>query len=249
MLFAGVEDEIKSADIGILTSEMQTSPGCVLVQIFVDKKARMIKGSLKKDHSGSLITPLFRHLELDLSSYQCKETAQFIDVPYLINYQILRYETTYNFIGKDWNYLYCKLPQPDITSLGDVEDTMDEPEVVGTVGGDTGYDLGPLDDDADDATYRRWMVDSQRKNNSLMKRILKAITGGCLGTPSTAEPRREQPTPSSYRPGKEPAGTARGEEETPWALRAKGTGVPLASPRAMILTRQSPSSISIVIYV
>ena len=106
---------------------------------------------------------------------------QFINVPYLINCQILRDETTYSFIGKDGNYLYCKLPQPDITSLGDVvkicfipepqylcadpkssyqDDTMDEPDFVGTVRGDTAYDLGPLDDDADDASYRRWMVDS-----------------------------------------------------------------------------------------
>ncbi|KAF3505631.1 hypothetical protein F2Q69_00006968 [Brassica cretica] len=212
MLFAGVEDEIKSADIGILTSEMKTSLGCVLVQMFLDKKARVIKGSLKKDRSGSLLTPLFRHLELDLSPYKCNETAQFIDVPYLISCQILCDEMTYSFVGKDGNYHYCKLPQPDITSLGDVvnicfvpepqylcanpkssnqDDTMDEPEFVGTVGGDTAYDLAP------------------------------AITGGCLGTPSTAEPRREQPTPSSHRPGKEPAGTARGEEETLWATPRK----------------------------
>ena len=94
---------------------------------------------------------------------------------------------------------------------------MDDAEFVSPVGGDTAYDLGPLDDNADDATYRRWLVDSQRKNNSLMKRILKAITGGCLGAPSTAAPRQEQPTPRSHRPGKEPAGTARGEEQTPWA--------------------------------
>ncbi|KAF2533141.1 hypothetical protein F2Q70_00029551 [Brassica cretica] len=188
MLFSGVEDEIKSTDIGIPTSEMKTSPGCVVVQMFVDKKARVIKGSLKKDRSGSLLPPLFRHLELDLSPYQCNETMQFIDVPYLINCQILRDEATYSFIGKDGNYLYCKLPQPDITSLGDVvniffipepqylcanpkssyqDDTMDEPEFVGTVGGDIAYDLGPLDDDADDAIYHRWMVDSQCKNNSL----------------------------------------------------------------------------------
>ena len=96
MLFAGVEDEIKSADIGIPTSEMKTSPGCVVVQMFVDKKARVIKGSLKKDRYGSLLTPLFRHLELDLSPYQCNETTQFIHVPYLINCQILRDETTYS---------------------------------------------------------------------------------------------------------------------------------------------------------
>ncbi|KAF3597910.1 hypothetical protein DY000_02021357 [Brassica cretica] len=167
MLFAGVEDEIKSAYIGIPTSEMKTSPGCVLVQMFVDKKSKVIKGSLKKDRSGILLTPLFRYLELDLSPYQCNETTQFIYAPYLINCQILRDEMTYSFM----------------------DDTMDEPEFVGTVGSDTAYDIGPLDDDADDATYHRWMVDSQRKNSGLMKKILKAITitGGCLGTPSTAE--------------------------------------------------------------
>ncbi|KAL0826628.1 hypothetical protein Bca101_050305 [Brassica carinata] len=98
---------------------------------------------------------------------------------------------------------------------------MDDVEFVRTDGGDNAYDLGPLDDNADDATYRYWMVDSQCKNNSLMKRILKAITGGCMGAPSTAEPRQDQLTPHSHRPGKEPAGTARGYEETPWATPRK----------------------------
>ena len=57
--------------------------------------------------------------------------------------------------------------------MEDVEDiTPDE---------DVAYDLGPLDDDADDVTYLRWIVDFQRKNNSLMKGILKAIMGGCFG--------------------------------------------------------------------
>ncbi|KAF3484895.1 hypothetical protein F2Q69_00055900 [Brassica cretica] len=238
MLFAGVEDEIRSANIGIPTAQMTTSPGCVLVQMFVDKKART-KGSLKKDRSGSLLTPLFRHLEHDLSLYQCNETSAFIVIPYLINCQIFHDETTYSFLDKDGNDLYCKLPQPDINSLGDVvnicfvpepqylcadpkssyqDDTMDEPEFVCTVGSDTAYDLSPP---GDDAAYRCWMVDSQCKNNSPMKMILKAITGGCMGAPSTAEPRQDQPTPSNRRPGKEPAGTARGDKETPWATPRK----------------------------
>ncbi|KAF3570800.1 hypothetical protein F2Q69_00059780 [Brassica cretica] len=38
MLFAGVENEIRSTNIGIPTAQMMTSPGCVLVQMFVDKK-------------------------------------------------------------------------------------------------------------------------------------------------------------------------------------------------------------------
>ncbi|KAF2541010.1 hypothetical protein F2Q68_00031800 [Brassica cretica] len=40
------------------------------------------------------------------------------------------------------------------------------------------YDLRELADVTDDQAYRRWMVDSQRKNNSLMRRILHLVTGG-----------------------------------------------------------------------
>ncbi|KAF2603955.1 hypothetical protein F2Q70_00027991 [Brassica cretica] len=43
MLYAGVEDELKSYDIGIPTAPMTTSLGCVLAQMFVDKKARVVK--------------------------------------------------------------------------------------------------------------------------------------------------------------------------------------------------------------
>ena len=103
--------------------------------------------------------------------------------------------------GSEGNVLFFKLPQPNLTNFSSIEnicflpdpeflcadprapppdDEMDEPEDI-TPDEATAYDLGPLDDDADDATYRRRMVDSQRKNNSLMKRILKAITGGCFG--------------------------------------------------------------------
>ncbi|KAL0802982.1 hypothetical protein Bca101_058158 [Brassica carinata] len=91
---------------------------------------------------------------------------------------------------------YVKLPQPDLTSLHEFNNirvlpgpeflcadpriqqpdiNMDDVEDVTPEWG-SAYDLGPIEDDADDATYRRWMIDSQRKNNSLMKRILKVIT-------------------------------------------------------------------------
>ncbi|KAF3560994.1 hypothetical protein DY000_02013464 [Brassica cretica] len=154
--------------------------------MFVDKKARVAKGSLKKDHSGSLLTPLFRHLELDLSLYQCNETAEFIDIPYLINCQILCDETAYSFLGQNGSNLYFKLPQPDITSPSDVtnicfipdakylcadpksfyhDDTVDDVEFVRTVEDDNAYDLGPLDDDTDDAALRRWM--NSNNNNNL----------------------------------------------------------------------------------
>ncbi|KAL0689665.1 hypothetical protein Bca4012_089343 [Brassica carinata] len=86
---------------------------------------------------------------------------------------------------------------------------MDEPEDI-TPNKETTYDLGPLDDD--EAAYRHWMVDSQRKNNSLMKRILKAITGGCFGG-QEPQPAAAEQTPQQYhRAGKEPAGSSAGAE-------------------------------------
>ncbi|KAG2322906.1 hypothetical protein Bca52824_016119 [Brassica carinata] len=44
---------------------------------------------------------------------------------------------------------------------------------------DTIYDLEDIEDGFDDETYRRWMMDSSKKS-SLMRRILKVITGGCF---------------------------------------------------------------------
>ena len=76
-----------------------------------------------------------------------------------------------------------------------------------------------------------------------------AITGGCMGAPSTGEPSQDQTTPCSHRPGKEPQELQGVTKRLHGLLHVKGTGVPRASPRAMILTRQSPSSISIVISV
>lgn len=54
--------------------------------------------------------------------------------------------------------------------MDDVEDITPENEAT--------YDLETLEDDADVATYHRWMVDSQRKNNNILKRILKTLTDG-----------------------------------------------------------------------
>ncbi|KAF2553540.1 hypothetical protein F2Q68_00035219 [Brassica cretica] len=72
------------------------------------------------------------------------------------------------------------------------------------------------------------MVDSQRRNNSLMKRNLKAITGLCFGgqepQPSTTEDTPQQ----SHRPDKEPAGSSAGAERLPSTHTARS----LCSDRA-----------------
>ncbi|KAL0660709.1 hypothetical protein Bca4012_097546 [Brassica carinata] len=88
--------------------------------------------------------------------------------------------------------------------MEDVEDITPE--------SDPSYDLGELADVTDDQAYRRWMVDSQRKNNSLMRRILHPVTGGCIGGSDQRQSPIEQ-TPQLHRPGKAPMGTGTSTEE------------------------------------
>ena len=85
--------------------------------MFTDKKYMLMKGAQKKDQCSILHTPLLRHFEIDLSSYTSNDTLKFIDVPYLINCQILRDENTYSFEDNEGNMLFYTLPQPSITNL------------------------------------------------------------------------------------------------------------------------------------
>lgn len=56
---------------------------------------------------------------------------------------------------------------------------------------DRRYDLGPISDEADAETYRRWMIDVQRMNNRLMKRILYVVTGGSFQDPPSGASKEE----------------------------------------------------------
>ncbi|KAF2574979.1 hypothetical protein F2Q70_00002225 [Brassica cretica] len=171
MLYSGLEDEIRRSRAGLPFQHVQTNPGFHLIWI------------------------------INLQAYAVNYNIEYVDTPYLISCHILRDETTYRFTDKEGNVLFIKLPQPHLTNFSTIEnicflpdpeflcanprapppdDDLDAPEDI-TPNEETAYDLGPLDDDADEAAYCRWMVDSQRKNNSLMKRILKAITRGWFG--------------------------------------------------------------------
>uniref|UniRef100_M4FIM0 Uncharacterized protein n=1 Tax=Brassica campestris TaxID=3711 RepID=M4FIM0_BRACM len=88
--------------------------------------------------------------------------------------------------------------------MDDVEDITPE--------ADPSYNLGELADVTDDQAYRRWMVDSQRKNNSFMRRILHLVTGGFIRGSAQRQSATER-TPRSHRPGKEPMGTGPSIEE------------------------------------
>ncbi|CAH8346506.1 unnamed protein product [Eruca vesicaria subsp. sativa] len=125
------------------------------------------------------------------------------------------------FTNKEGTVLYCKLLQPDLTNFTKIEnirflpaleflcrDPRAAPSDLGTQ-----YDLDDLDDaevEADSANYRCSVVDSHCKNNSLMKRILRNIMGGCFGGQSakTPEQEHEQTPQHSHLPGKELATTA-----------------------------------------
>ncbi|KAF3581416.1 hypothetical protein DY000_02031290 [Brassica cretica] len=245
MLYSGLEDEIRRArDIPI--QPVYTNPGYHLIWMFYTRWDCLMraenKSEGKKDRCGSLLTPLFKYFGIDLRSYAVTHEIEYIDTPYLIACHILCDEFTYKFADKEGNVLYCKLPQPHLTNFSTIEnirflpdpeflcadprapppdDEMDEPEDI-TPDEDTVYDLGPLDDDADDAAYRRWMVDSRQKNNSLMKRILKAITGGCFGSQEARPSSHEQTPQQSHRPGKEPVGSSRAGEHLPRNRRTAG---------------------------
>ncbi|KAL0722800.1 hypothetical protein Bca4012_037399 [Brassica carinata] len=92
---------------------------------------------------------------------------------------------------------------------------MDDVEDV-TLNADEEYNLEDLADVTDDHAYRRWMVDSQKKNNSLSRRILRGITGGCI------RGQGEQTQQRTRRPGKEPVGTSAGGERLPRNRRTAG---------------------------
>ena len=228
MLYSGLEDEIRRSRAGIPFQPVQTNPVYHLIWMFYTRRDCLLRTANKRDRCGSLLTPLFKHLGINLRAYAVNYNIDYVDTPYLISCHILRDETTYQFTDKEGNMLYCKLPQPHLTNLSSIENIhflpdpeflcadprgpppdyeMDEPEDI-TPDEDTAYDLGPHDDDVDDATYRCWMVDSQRKNDSLMKRILKVITCGCFGGQEGRTSAQEQTPQQSHRPGKAPVGSS-----------------------------------------
>ncbi|KAF3549276.1 hypothetical protein DY000_02006324 [Brassica cretica] len=197
-----------------------------------ERRLCLMHDTNKKDRSGTLLTPLFKHFGIDLSKYKVNTEIQYLDIKYLMACHIMRDEDTYSFFDKEGTQLFTKLPHPKITKLSvfdnirflpppellctdpraaapdvDIEDVEDiTPEA------DPSYDLGELADVTDDQAYRRWMVDSLRRNNSLMRRILHLVTGGCIGGSNQRQSPAEQ-TPRSHRPGKAPMGTGTSTEE------------------------------------
>ncbi|KAL0853813.1 hypothetical protein Bca101_058965 [Brassica carinata] len=199
MLYSGLEDQIRAARSGIPVTKVLTNPSHFLAEMFAVKKGLLMRGSQKKDRCGSLLTPLFKHFEIDLTAYECNAEPAYIDVPYLIKCHILRDESTYMFQDKDGIQLYFKLPQPDITRLDKFENIrfLPEPEPLCE-----DPRLVPADDD------------------DMEDRILKVITGGCFKGQQERTAKQEQALEQTHRPGKELAGSSAGGERLPWNKRS-----------------------------
>ncbi|KAF2576237.1 hypothetical protein F2Q70_00004226 [Brassica cretica] len=131
-------------------------------------------GTNKKDRSGSMLGPLFKHFGIDLSKYKVNTEIQYLDIKYLMACHIMQDEDTYSFFDKEGTQLFTKLPHPEITRLivfnnirflpppellctdprsaapdADMEDVEDiTPEA------DPSYDLEELADVTDDHAYR-----------------------------------------------------------------------------------------------
>uniref|UniRef100_M4FES7 Uncharacterized protein n=1 Tax=Brassica campestris TaxID=3711 RepID=M4FES7_BRACM len=156
-----------------------------------------------KDRRGS-----FKHFGIDLSKYSVNKEVYYLDIKYLMACHIMRDEETYSFFDKAGTQLFTKLHHPEITrfSVFDNIRFIPPPELLCT-----DPRAAAPDADMEDA-YRRWMVDSQRKTNSLMRRILHLVTGVCIGWINQRQPPAEQ-TPRLHRPGKAPMGTGPSTEE------------------------------------
>ncbi|KAF3573615.1 hypothetical protein F2Q69_00058452 [Brassica cretica] len=224
-LYAGIEDEIRASGSDIPIQKVKTNPSFNFMTMICERRQCLMHGLNNKDKSGSLLTPLFKHFSIDLGKYSVNKEVQYLDIKYLMACHIMCDEETYSFFDKADTQLFTKLPHPQITrfsvfdnirflpppellctdpraaapdaDMEDVEDITPEAE--------PSYDLGELADVTDDQAYRHWMVNSQRKNNSLMRRILHLITGGCIGGSNQRQPPAEQ-IPRSHRPGKVPMG-------------------------------------------
>ncbi|KAF3510186.1 hypothetical protein F2Q69_00007270 [Brassica cretica] len=173
-LYAGIEDEIRASGSGIPIQKVKTNPCFHFITMLCEKRLSLMHDTNKKDRSGSVLTPLFKHFGIDLSKYKLLQQGGYPAVhqaasPRDHQAQRVRQHTL------PPTKLLCTDPR-DAAPDADMEDVEDiTPEA------DPSYDLGELADVTDDQAYRRWMVDSQRKNNSLMQRILHLVTGGFIG--------------------------------------------------------------------
>jgi len=116
-LYAGIEDEICTSGSGIPIQKFKTNPGFHFITMLSERRLCLMHGTNKKDRSGSLLTPLFKHLCIDLSKYKVNTEIQYLDINYLIACHIMRDEDTYSFFDKEGTQLFTKMPHPEITRL------------------------------------------------------------------------------------------------------------------------------------
>ncbi|XP_033132844.1 uncharacterized protein LOC117127250 [Brassica rapa] len=99
-LYTGIEDEIRASGSGIPIQRVKTNPGFNFITMICERRQCLMHGSKKKDRSGSLLTPLFKHFDIDLTKYSVNKEVQYLDIRYLMACHIMRDEETYSFYDK-----------------------------------------------------------------------------------------------------------------------------------------------------
>ncbi|KAH0938190.1 hypothetical protein HID58_005651 [Brassica napus] len=105
-------------------AELSVNMGALFAQMMFERKFRGLRPLDRKplDESiGSLLTRIFMHHDIDLSSTPCVDTVDRFDAQFFLNTKILHSGKIYRFTMPDGTILHCKLPQPAITSLTSVE--------------------------------------------------------------------------------------------------------------------------------
>ncbi|XP_033134221.1 uncharacterized protein LOC117127703 [Brassica rapa] len=113
---------------------VKTNPGFNFITMICERRQCLMHGSKKKDRSGSLLTPLFKHFDIDLTKYSVNKEVQYLDIRYLMACHIMRDEETYSFYDKAGTQLFTKLPHPEITRFSVFENIrfLPPPELLCT---------------------------------------------------------------------------------------------------------------------
>ncbi|KAF3502349.1 hypothetical protein F2Q69_00043138 [Brassica cretica] len=121
------------------SKKVKTNPCFHFITIRYERRLCLMHGMNKKDRSGSMLGPLFKHFGIDLSKYKVNTEIQYLDIK-LIVFNNIRFLPPPELLCTD-----PRSAAPD-ADMEDVEDITPE--------ADPSYDLEELADVTNDQAYR-----------------------------------------------------------------------------------------------
>ncbi|KAF3541140.1 hypothetical protein F2Q69_00021767 [Brassica cretica] len=132
-LYVGIEDEVRASGSGIPIQKVKMNLG-----FHCERRQCLMHGSNKKDRSGSLLTPLFKHLSIDLGKYKLLRQGGYPAVHQAASprdHQAQRFDNIRFLPPPELLCIDPRAAAPD-ANIKDVEDITPE--------ADPSYDLGEL---------------------------------------------------------------------------------------------------------